>query len=148
MFMVPTPKSVKITVLWPVRVLWYVNELTFGGCKEVFRNVDVSLLIFMTLHVTRWLFLCLHLLFWMWQEKKLIKVRSEFLTAVIEDQSTIFWNVTPCSLVEVGQNFRRTCCLHRQYGWQQWQRSPLKRWWIQPDRMTSLLRRQLALSLI
>jgi len=29
MFMVPTAKGVKITVLWHVRVLWYVNELTF-----------------------------------------------------------------------------------------------------------------------
>ena len=102
----------------------------------------------MTLHVTRWLFLCLRLLFRMWQGKKQIKVRFEFLTAVTEDQSTVFWNVTPCSLVEVDLHFRRTCCLHRQYGWQQWQRSPLKRWWIQPDHMTPLLRRQLTLSLI
>lgn len=29
MFMVPTVKSVKITILWHVRVSWYVNELTF-----------------------------------------------------------------------------------------------------------------------
>jgi len=75
-------------------------------------------------------------------------VRFDFLTAVTEDRFTIFWNVTRCSLVEVGQRFRRTCCLHRQYGRQEWQRSPLKRWWIQPDHMTSFLRRQLTLSVI
>jgi hypothetical protein len=40
-------------------------------------------------------------------------VRFEDLTA-LSMKIAVFWVVAPCSLVEVYQRFRRTCCLHHQ----------------------------------
>jgi hypothetical protein len=42
-----------------------------------------------------------------------VKVGSEVLTAV-RTKMAFFWVVPPCSLVEVYQRFRGTCCLHHQ----------------------------------
>jgi hypothetical protein len=38
-------------------------------------------------------------------------------------EDDVFWDVTPCSLVEVYRYFRSACCLHHQGNFQQ---APLK----------------------
>jgi hypothetical protein len=40
-------------------------------------------------------------------------VRFEFL-ATVTSKITVFWDLTPCSLVDVYQNFAGTCCNHFQ----------------------------------
>jgi hypothetical protein len=42
-------------------------------------------------------------------------VRFQVLTAA-SMKVTVFWDVTPCSLVEVYRRFRGACCLHHQGG--------------------------------
>jgi hypothetical protein len=59
-------------------------------------------------------------------------VGLEVLTAA-SMQMAVFWIVAPCSLVEVYQRFRGTCCLHHQgthsSPWWWRQQVPLKRWY-------------------
>jgi hypothetical protein len=40
-------------------------------------------------------------------------MRFQVLTAM-SMKVTVFWDVAPCSLVEVYQHFRGACCLHHQ----------------------------------
>jgi hypothetical protein len=43
----------------------------------------------------------------------LIRVRFQVLTAA-SMKMTVFWDIAPCSLVEVYRRFRGACCLHHQ----------------------------------
>jgi hypothetical protein len=45
--------------------------------------------------------------------KKLYGVRFQVLT-VMSMKMTVFWDVTPYSLVDIDRRFRGTCCLHHQ----------------------------------
>jgi hypothetical protein len=54
------------------------------------------------------------------EEKKILfesevlrEMRFEVLTAA-RMKMTVFWDVAPCSLIEVYRRFRGACCLHHQ----------------------------------
>jgi hypothetical protein len=47
-------------------------------------------------------------------ERRNVKfVGSEVLTAVVM-KSTVFWDITPCSLLKANRSFEGTCSLHLQ----------------------------------
>lgn len=93
-----------------------VGHRMSGGDGESFR-ISVSVCPSARHHILQddYFLVCI-CFFRMWQEMTLMKVRFQFVTTVTL-KITIFWNVTPCSLVEVGQRFRGSYCFHRQYRW-------------------------------
>lgn len=64
------------------------------------------------------------------KERKIKIMRVHILTAVTT-KSTAFWDVTPCSMVEVYWRFKEMCCLHPQGSlllWRWRQNAPPKQW--------------------
>jgi hypothetical protein len=40
--------------------------------------------------------------------------QTEYFRNVASTEMTVFWDLVPCSLIEIDQSFRRAFCLHRQ----------------------------------